>query len=256
MAIFFLIISFSASIIGAICGIGGGVIIKPVLDMTGIASVSVISFLSSCTVLSMSTYNVVRSLADGGSIDTKNGTPLALGAALGGVAGNWVFRTAKAAFGNDALVLSAQSLCLLILTFGTLIYTIKKKGITPRPVKSLPACAFIGFLLGAFSSFLGIGGGPFNLVVLHYFFAMESKKAAANSLYIILFSQIANILVSVITGSVPDFEILSLILMIAGGIGGAQVGRSISRRIDNAMVDKLFCGLLTVIMGICVYNMI
>lgn len=32
MAVFFLV-SFLASIVGAICGIGGGVIIKPVLDM-------------------------------------------------------------------------------------------------------------------------------------------------------------------------------------------------------------------------------
>ena len=31
----FFIISFGASIIGAICGIGGGVIIKPVLDASG-----------------------------------------------------------------------------------------------------------------------------------------------------------------------------------------------------------------------------
>lgn len=256
MAIFFLIISFGASVIGAICGIGGGVIIKPVLDMTGVASVSVISFLSSCTVLSMSMYNVARSLADGGSIDTKNGTPLALGAALGGVAGNFVFRTAKASFGNDALVLTAQSGCLLLLTLGTFVYTLYKKRITPRPVKGLPACALIGFLLGCFSSFLGIGGGPFNLVVLHYFFGMEAKKAAANSLYIILFSQVANILVTFISGSVPDFEWLALILMIAGGIGGAQIGRTISRRLDNAMVDKLFLGLLVVIMFICVYNML
>ena len=38
-------VSFFASIAGAICGIGGGVIIKPVLDMLGLASVATISFL-------------------------------------------------------------------------------------------------------------------------------------------------------------------------------------------------------------------
>ena len=35
MYLLFFIISFGASIIGAICGIGGGVIIKPVLDASG-----------------------------------------------------------------------------------------------------------------------------------------------------------------------------------------------------------------------------
>lgn len=42
----YLVVSFLASVIGAICGIGGGVIIKPVLDLCGLASVSTISFLS------------------------------------------------------------------------------------------------------------------------------------------------------------------------------------------------------------------
>ena len=35
MYVLFFLISFGASIIGAICGIGGGVIIKPVLDASG-----------------------------------------------------------------------------------------------------------------------------------------------------------------------------------------------------------------------------
>ena len=42
----FFIISLGASIIGAICGIGGGVIVKPTLDLFNVASVSTISFLS------------------------------------------------------------------------------------------------------------------------------------------------------------------------------------------------------------------
>ena len=53
----FLIVCFGASIVGAICGIGGGVIIKPVLDSFGVLDVTAISFLSGCTVLSMTTYS-------------------------------------------------------------------------------------------------------------------------------------------------------------------------------------------------------
>ena len=255
MAILYLIVSFGASVIGGICGIGGGVIIKPVLDMTGIAGVATISFLSSCTVLSMSLYNVARSLRDGKAIDTRNGTPLAIGAAVGGIAGNQLFAFAKSMLANDGLVRGLQALCLLILTLGTLIYTVKKNRIQPRPVQGLPLCAVIGVALGGISSFLGIGGGPFNLVVLHYFFGMETKKAAANSLYIILFSQITNVLVYILCGTIPVFSWLAMVLMVAGGISGAQVGRSISRRLDNAAVDKLFIGLMVVIMIICVYNM-
>ena len=91
MAVFFLV-SFLASIVGAICGIGGGVIIKPVLDMLQLGSVSSISFLSGCTVLSMSCYSVGGSLLKKErAVDIKTGTPLAVGAAIGGVAGKQIF---------------------------------------------------------------------------------------------------------------------------------------------------------------------
>ena len=86
---FYLLVSFLASVAEAICGIGGGVIIKPVLDVCGLASVSTISFLSGLTVLSMSLYSVGRTMASGGSqIDKKTGTPLAIGAAAGGLPGS------------------------------------------------------------------------------------------------------------------------------------------------------------------------
>ena len=72
MEILVLLIAFGASVVGAICGIGGGVIIKPLLDAFGIASVAEISFLSGSTpmlVLSLLTdgdkygYEMVEELA-------------------------------------------------------------------------------------------------------------------------------------------------------------------------------------------------
>ena len=46
-------VCLAASAAGGICGIGGGIIIKPVLDAMGIMSVSAISFLSGMTVMTM-----------------------------------------------------------------------------------------------------------------------------------------------------------------------------------------------------------
>ena len=112
----------------------------------------------------------------------------------------------------------------------------------------------IGLALGIMSSFLGIGGGPINLVVLFYFFSMETKVAAANSLYIILFSQTANLLTIIFTGSIPPFRMIALVLMVCGGIGGGIVGRKLNKKLTSRAVDKLFIGLMVVIVGICIYN--
>ena len=250
------LIALLSSVIGAVCGIGGGVIIKPVLDLLGVASVATISFLSSCTVFSMSLYNVGRSLASrsgSGSIDTATGTPLALGAALGGVCGNLLFAAVRNSIGGSVAG-AAQSLCLLLLTLGTFAYTLKKDKIHARQESNPLVCVVIGLLLGLLSSFLGIGGGPFNLVVLHYFFSMDTKKAAANSLYIILFSQAANLRFSLVGGTSPAFEPSALLLMVCGGVGGGILGRMLSKRMDDRMVDKLFLVLLLLISLICVYN--
>lgn len=87
------IISFCASVIGVICGIGGGVVIKPVLDAFGILSVSAISFLSGCTVLSMSCYSVLKSRINKESvIDISISTYLGIGAVIGGIVGKQAFQ--------------------------------------------------------------------------------------------------------------------------------------------------------------------
>lgn len=249
------LVCFLASIAGAICGIGGGVIIKPVLDALGVMSVSAVSFLSGCTVLSMTAYSVVKSKAGGESrIEGKTGFPLAAGAALGGVAGKWLFSFISSMSLDKDRVGAVQAACLFVVTFGTLLYTIYKSRIRTYHVTAPAVCVLIGLALGILSSFLGIGGGPINLVVLFFFFSMPTKNAAENSLYIIFFSQITSLFSAVVSGSVPEFKIAMLIWMAAGGIGGGIAGRKINKKISDKMVDELFIALMVVILFINLYN--
>jgi len=255
MAVLFFLVSFLSCIAGAICGIGGGVVIKPVLDLLQMGQPATINFLSGCTVLSMSLYSVSKALRAGDSkVEMSTGTPLALGAAVGGVIGKELFSAVKDFFGGSPMVGGVQAIALGVITVGTLIYTINKARIATRATSSKAVCVVIGLLLGIMSSFLGIGGGPINLVVLGFFFSMDSKTAAANSLYIILFSQAASLLATLVTGSVPEFQVSALLLMVAGGIGGGIVGRKLNKKMDNKAVDKLFIGLMVLIIGICIYN--
>ena len=255
MDILFFVVSFLSSIVGAICGIGGGVVIKPVLDMLQMGAPATINFLSGCTVLSMSLYSVGKALRAGDSkVEMSTGTPLALGAAVGGVIGKELFSAVKEYFGGSSMVGGVQAIALGIITVGTLLYTINKSRIQTRSTSNKLLCVVIGLALGIMSSFLGIGGGPINLVVLGYCFGMDTKTAAANSLYIILFSQAASLLATLVTGSVPEFRVPALVLMVAGGIGGGIVGRSLNKKMDNRAVDKLFIGLMALIVAICVYN--
>lgn len=249
------LIALLSSAVGAICGIGGGVVIKPVMDMFRIDSVAAISFLSGCTVLSMSCYTVGRAMLAGeGRVDVKTGTPLALGAALGGLAGKALFTAVKDLFQQSDMVGAVQSACLAVITLGTLAYTLCKARIHTHRLTAPAACCAVGLALGICSSFLGIGGGPINLVVLYYLFSMDTRTAAANSLYIILFSQLASLLATLIAGTIPDLQLMMLVWMIAGGIGGGIIGRACSRRMDDRAVEKLFMGLMGVIIAISLFN--
>lgn len=251
----FFIISFLASIVGAICGIGGGVIIKPTMDIFALAGVSTVSFLSGCSVLTMSVYSVGRSaLKKEGVVDTKTGTPLAIGGAIGGIIGNQIFIYIRELSENPNQIGAVQAAVLGVITVLTLVYLIFQDKIHTKEVKSTAISVLIGTALGFFSSFLGIGGGPINLVVLHYFYSMKTKTAAANSLYIILFSQAASLITAIVTKSIPEFEVITLILMIAGGLSGGIVGRALSKKMDNKLVNNLLKALMLVIVAFCCYN--
>lgn len=257
MPFFFFVICFLASIVGAICGIGGGVIIKPVLDATGALDVSAISFLSGCTVLSMTAYSVARSKLGGESeLDLHISFPLAMGAAAGGLIGKWLFHLVQRLSADPDRVGAVQAACLLVVTAGTLVYTLCKKRIRTHRIRNRAACVAIGLALGVMSSFLGIGGGPVNLVMLFYFFSMSTKTAAENSLYIILFSQVTGLAQNIVTRTVPAFEWGILFVMVAGGITGGIAGRAVTKRLRDETVDRLFIGLMVLMIAINLYNVV
>ncbi len=251
----FFLICFLASAVGAVCGIGGGVIIKPVLDAFGILDVETISFLSGCTVLSMTAYAVLKSRAGGNAKgDKKVRFPMAAGAALGGLAGKELFSFVASLSPDRNRVGAVQAFCLLLVTAGTLAYTLFKDRIHTRHVKAPAGCILIGISLGILSSFLGIGGGPVNLVVLFFFFSMSTKEAAESSLYIIFFSQTASLLSSLATGSILEFPVKLLVLMVCGGILGGVCGRAANKRMEERIVDRLFIGLMVLMILINIYN--
>ena len=125
------LVAFGACIIGKICGMGGGVIIKPALDALGIMQVTEINFLSGCTVLGMTCWSVGKSMVRHESqIDLSISTPLAIGAAVGGMAGKQLFSAVAGLFANADTAGGIQAALLCTAAFATLLYTIHKDRLT------------------------------------------------------------------------------------------------------------------------------
>ena len=256
MMVFLLLVSFFASVGGAICGIGGGVIIKPALDALNIASVSTISFLSGCTVLSMSCYSVGKALAAKESlVDFKTGTPLALGGAVGGIVGKSLFSALTAMFSQQSVGI-CQSLCLAALTLMTICYTLNQRRIHTHHITNPVVCVLVGLVLGILSSFLGIGGGPINVALIIYLFSFDTKTATVCSLVTILFAQISKLTTVALTTGFGVFDLSIAPVMIVGAIAGGFIGASLNKKCSEAAVEKAFNAVQLLVLAISIFNIV
>lgn len=250
------LVSFGACLLGTICGMGGGIIIKPVLDATAAMGVATVSFMSGCAVIAMSCWSVGKAAIRGdAALDLRSTPLLAIGAALGGVAGKQLFNLVAAQFANPDAAGGVQAALLLLATLLTLLYTLRRERFHPRQLKSRLAALGVGLLLGLLGAFLGIGGGPFNVAVLCHFFSMPTKRATQNSLLIVLFSQLAGTLQTLLCRGAPEVEPLLLAAMIAVAVAASEAGQRIHRRISERQATRCLEGAMLFIMGISAYNM-
>lgn len=252
------LVCFFASAIGSVCGIGGGVIIKPVLDALGIMDVASVSFLSGCTVLSMSVVALYGNMKHKTVFRFRKpfAWTITAGSVLGGLLGKSAFRVITGNMENKNRIGAVQAAVLLCLTAATLFYHCRKTGKTAGTgnISNTPLIFAVGAVLGILSSFLGIGGGPMNLAALTFLFSMETKEAALYSIHVILFSQTAGLCATLVTKTVPRFPAAMLFLMSGCGILGAFAGAWMNKKADNQTVDKCFAVLLFVIIAISLYN--
>lgn len=254
MAVFYFLVCLLCTTIGAISGVGGGVIIKPIFDAVSGLSVSTIGFLSGCTVLAMATVSLLAARNGAEKVDKRRGTLIAIGASLGGLGGKGIFDVIKKTTENDALIGVLQSGMMVLLTIGVLIYVLNKGKIKTHDIKKDWVCLMIGLLLGVISAFLCVGGGPINIAVLFFLFSMDTKTASLNSIYIIFFSQLTSFASTLLQQKVPPFEWKTLLVMMVGGVLGGLLGRKFSQKLSAATMDKMFNGLLVTLIFINLYN--
>lgn len=251
----YLLISFIASMLGGISGIGGGVIIKPSLDFFSSLDVATISFLAGCTVLSMTIVTLIKNRKLEIKLHPRISTLLAFGGILGGLAGKQLFDAVYHIY-STSTVSALQSAVLSIMVLGVLLFLIFKQSIKTHHIKQPVLIVIVGIFLGSIASFLGIGGGPINIALLYVLFSMNSKEAALNSIFIIFLSQSASLIFTAARSLIPAFDPVHLVMMIAGGVSGALLGSYITRKVSLRGVDAIFGAVLIIILTMSSLNFI
>lgn len=252
----YFLLGLFASIVGSIAGLGGGIIIKPVLDFLGHYDVATISILSIATVFSMATISLLKSLSTGIRVKGKVGLTLAVGSIVGGSSGNIIFHSLIATINDSTFVTTIQSGTLASLVLMIIILVKNQYRIATFTINNPLIIFSIGLILGLIASFLGIGGGPLNMAVLTLLFSMNTKNASINSIFIIFLSQLSSLLITAYNTSFSGFDLSMLVYIVAGGIIGGFIGSNIYVKLSVRKVEFYFYLTLLLIFFLNVYNMI
>jgi uncharacterized membrane protein YfcA len=113
-------IIFIATLLGSLAGLGGGIIIKPMLDFVGFHAVMIISFISTVAVFSMSLYAIIRRIHTDNKLPWKLVIFSAIGALLGGYLGDYAFTDLLTLLSNS-LLRALQAIVLILLLLFVLV---------------------------------------------------------------------------------------------------------------------------------------
>ena len=111
-----------------------------------------------------------------------------------------------------------------------------------------------GVVLGILSSFLGIGGGPINIMFFLLFFSMSMKEATVYSVAVIFFSQLSKLVTYAVTATVPKFDYR--ILLIPAAVIAGIIGAALNKKANNKIVTRVFSAVLGVFICLNIYNAI
>jgi uncharacterized membrane protein YfcA len=255
MNIFFLLLAFVATLLGALTGMGGGVIIKPVLDFAAQQDAASISILSSTTVFAMSAVALFKGRKLPERAPTGIAVPLSVGAVAGGISGENLFAAAIRNLSAPG-VKTTQNIILIGLIALVFLYMLYKEKLPSPHLTGKRVSFLVGLFLGLVSSFLSIGGGPINVAAIVFLFAFSTKTAMQCSLLTIFFSQSAKLITVLMFAGFEGCDLSALPAMVIGGVLGGFAGGVWNKRLSDKSSEVLFRVAQVVIVCICMINII
>lgn len=235
---------------------GGGVIIKPLLDILGHYDVDTIGMLSCITVFAMAVVSILKQLRQKIKISAKIALPLSAGAVLGGNLGQRILASIIASLGDNRVVVVVQNIALGLLIGVVFLYMLYKSKIKTLHVDGVIPSLLVGLFLGFVSSFLGIGGGPINVALLIFLFSFDTKTATVYSIVTILFAQISKLVSVTFTTGFGRYDFSILPAMVAGAILGGFIGSWLNKKLPEKTVDLCFNGVQVLVFCICILNIV
>ncbi|HEY7367636.1 MAG TPA: sulfite exporter TauE/SafE family protein [Nitrosopumilaceae archaeon] len=211
-------LGFVAGLLGSIIGLGGGIIIVPVLTFFGYPPV----LASSNSIFAVFSNSVASSIsyAKQKRIEYSLGLKLGLLSVPGTILGAYI---------SSDITPSVFKILFGLVLISASIYIFSKRKIEPKShnlSKQVMLLAIgASFLAGIISGLFGVGGGMIFVPLMVIAMGLAMKNAAPTSQFILLFASASALITHTVLGH-PDFY--DALLLASGAFVGGLVGARLS----------------------------
>ena len=232
----------AAGCLGALAGVGGGILLVPLMSLLGVPFPIAVAT-SLVAVVATSTGSAVRFLEDD-LCDVRLGIQLETMTVTGAIIGS----LAATRIPVGALQVTFGVLALYLAIWQLLMARRRPAADDATAVagtyRRLPAGMAVSVVAGAVSALLGIGGGALKVPVMNMVMGVPFRIASATSNYMIGVTAAASALLYFRRGQI-DLGIAAPVVL--GVLGGAALGSRLMPKVPVARLRMLFGGVLVVI---------
>jgi hypothetical protein len=246
-AVVLALVGASAGLLGALMGVGGGIIVVPALsELFGVPFREAVA-VSLVVIIASSSASAAAYVGRGAS-DLKVGVVLELATVSGAILGSSLagiapVRTLKLLFAGVAIY-SAASLWM------RRHLTSEAQAVGAYVVRGWGPGLAVSAAAGALSGLLGVGGGVFKMPVMTLAMGLPFKVAAATSNFMIGVTAAAGAYVYWARGDV-NAELAAPVVV--GVFLGARLGTSLLAKLPARRLQAVFAGILVVLAGRMVF---
>lgn len=257
------LVSIIAGFVGALFGLGGGILIIPFLTLVEGVPVPLAVGASIVSVVATSSASAATYVEDH-LTNLRLGMFLEIGTVAGAITGAFVavFLPASALFILFGLILLYATIVMIrargidfpanvrpdrtsrILGLGSQYCDQSLNRVVNYEVTRTPLMVFIGYFAGIVSGLLGVGGGIINVPAMNLLGKVPVKVASATSNFMIGVTAAASAAVYLLRGDVHPLLAAPLIIGVAGG---ALLGTRVLKATPPTRVKVAFGSLLAVI---------
>lgn len=248
-----LIAAMGAGTFGAVVGVGGGIILVPLLTLFLGVPVPTAVAVSLLGVIAVST-TASASYLERGFVDRRVGLTLLVATALGGVAGGYIagYLDARIISGLFGVVLMAVAIQMLRgrrsavpeftgeprrLEFDSSYVEPTTGGPVAYRARRVGWGTFVSLFAGALSGLLGVGGGIVNVPTMNVLMGIPIRVATTTSTYMLGATAAASAVLYLSRGEV-DFALAAPVVI--GVFLGGRVGAVFQPRVPQHALSLVF----------------